>query len=357
MRELANRPKRHFQSTSRKFQSTSRVSLGVPAGLSGGQSDPGISGLCAERSLPWTQVAWKMAKQRNEELDHSKETAIASADRKRWIDKFKETHGFHLPPSRTPHDLTLGLIKRQIDTEQMQFIPLSKVKVFGETVKPKAMDLSVNGQKLVATESGHDDPEPMKAHLFIRNLEVLMNGSVLAQVITYQAAVDHVTFFADKVFPKVPSDRIPLAQAMQADEDLRQHWFAQVRMESRTLTKAMEESRPMMVSLMNRQISAPSVAPRDPQGLKRTAPPPVQPLTVSKYPRGDQATSMKPWNFKNPSGKQYCFNWNAGKCTKSDSECERDHHCAVCGKKECRAMNHANYFRPGSFKGAKGGGK
>ena len=305
------------------------------------------------------QVAWKMAKQRSEELDTSKEITIASSDRKKWIDTFKQAHGFHLPASRIPHDTTLGLIKKQIDTEQMQFIPLSKVKIFGETVKPKALDLRVDGQKVTAEDSSED--EPMKAHLFIRNLEVLMNGYALSGMIKYQAALDHCIFFADKVFPISPSDRIPLSQAMQADVDLRKHWAVLVRMESRTLAKAMEEARPMMVSLMAKQASAPSVVPRnpDPQGLKRTAYQSQQQQQFGKQRAMDIPPRKQPWNLKNPhTGKQYCFNWQQGKCSKTDEECEREHKCAVCGKKDCKAVNHPNSFRPSfgpSNKGGKGG--
>lgn len=266
------------------------------------------------------------------------------------MDNFKKKHGFSLPASRTPHDTTLGLLKRQLDSEQLAYIPLQKIKIFGDVSKPKSLDLSVNGQKVLTAES---EDEPLKAHTFIRNLGVLMNGYALSGTITYQVAVDHTTFFEDKVFPQVASDRIPLVQAMSADEDLRRHWMAQVRTNQRTLAQAIEESRPMCLSLMTRQtaVAPPAVQP---QGQKRQQQQHQNLHTGPKQPRFDQRTSKKPWSFVNPqSHKPICFNWNSGTCTKSDADCDREHACAVCFKKDCRATNHPTHFRPPL--GGKGG--
>ena len=295
------------------------------------------------------QVAWKAASQRTEQLDTTKEVAISSTDRKQWMDNFTKKHGFSLPASRTPHDTTLGMIKRQLDSEQLQYVPLTKVKIFGEVTKPKTVDLSVNGQKVVSAES---EEEPLKAHTFIRNLSVLMNAYALSNVISYQVAIDHTTFFEDKVFPQLQNDRVPLIQAMSADEELRRHWMATVRTKGKTLAQAIEESRPMQLSLMTapRHVAAPQVPgpPRNSTGSKRE-----QPLgpKIHKYPRMD---SGKPWNYSDPtSGKQICFNWNSGTCAKSETDCGRKHICAVCFKADCRAPTHQGYFRPSV--GGKGG--
>jgi hypothetical protein len=264
------------------------------------------------------------------------------------MDRFKKTHGFSIPASRTPHDTTLGLVKRQLDSDQLQFIELKKVKIFGETTKPKSVDLSVNGTKVITAES---DDEPLKAHTFTRALSVLMNAYALSGAITYQVALDHVTFFEDKVFPQIASDRIPLAQAMTADEDLRRHWMAQVRRGERTLSQAIEDSKPMMLSLMTR----PQQQPAPPQPQKRALQQqPVQPW-VQKQPR----TEKTAWLFKHPtSQKQFCFNWNSGGCSNEKCPMDREHACAFpgCTKKDCRAVNHPNGFRP-SAGGFKGGGK
>ena len=80
------------------------------------------------------QVAWKTASQRTEELDTTKEVAISTTERKQWMDNFRKKHGFALPASRTPHDTTLGTIKRQLDSEQLAYLPLQKVKIFGKFI-------------------------------------------------------------------------------------------------------------------------------------------------------------------------------------------------------------------------------
>ena len=312
--------------------------------------DPGYH---AHFSILRPQVAWKAAAQRTEELDTTKELAISSTDRKSWMDRFKKSYGFSLPASRTPHDTTLGLIKRQLDSDQLQFIDLKKVKIFGETSKPKSVDLSVNGTKVVTAES---EEEPLKAHTFLRALSVLMNAYSLSGSIPYQMAVDHVTFFEDKVFPQNPADRIPLAQASTADEELRRHWMAQVRMGQRSLLQAIQESKPMMLSLMTRQLQQ-SAAPLQ-QQKRPLQQPHVQPW-VQKQPRTDNPNLKTAWLFKHPaSHKQFCFNWNSGGCTNEKCPMDREHSCAFpgCTKKDCRAVNHADGFRP-SFGKAAGKGR
>ena len=198
----------------------------------------------------------------------------------------------------------------------------------------------------------------MKAHTFVRSLGVLMNGYALSGAITYQVALDHTTFFEDKVFPQVASDRIPLVQAMGADVQLRQHWMSQVRTNQRTLSQAIEEGRPMMLSLMTRPTT---VAPPTVQAQGQKRPNQTLQPTVQKQSRFDsqRGPSKKPWSFVLPnSGKPICFNWNSGTCKMSKAECEREHFCAVCFKEDCRATNHlSTHFRPSlGGKGGKGKG-
>ena len=201
------------------------------------------------------------------------------------------------------------------------------------------------------------EEEPKNAHAFLSSLTVLMNAYVLVGQCEYDAAVGYCAFFEEKMFPRdQKATRIPLHQAMRVDSEVRLMWQTAMRNEGTKLSDAIKASHAAMHAMMQ-PMGPPAQGFNQQQahGTKRGAF--TQPTQGSKFSRHDSFQEKRFWLFKHVSGRDYCFNWNAGSCT--DPACTRVHECAAPGCKVANctgARNHPEFKRPWPMP-AKGKGK
>ena len=258
-----------------------------------------------------------------------------------------------------PHDTVLGKLYQEKERGTLNVYPLKKVRPFGSQTKTQTQEIA---KGLTFTTAPVEAEDNLRAHQFIRNLELLMNAYCLIGLCSYSECLKYVTFFEDQVYPAKQQDRVPLQQAIAADEQVRTEWGQLVRTQGKTLSQAMEVTESMRLSLLQPQYGSGSNNPQDKGGLKRPWPQqdgsqPKGPRTQDFRPYGKQQ-SKRPWAFKSASGKQFCFNWNSGSC--ADDHCGREHSCAVPGCNNgpnCRGFKHDGYYRPSVGKGGGSKGK